>query len=64
LKDALEHITYNLLDECGVDWYNNEGGGGHLNIDLDGDTPNVDFEVYYYIQESHIGHQDECSVIL
>ena len=57
LGDALEHVTYELLDGCGVDWYNNDGGGGHLIVDLKGDSPNVEFHVYYNVIESHIGYE-------
>lgn len=34
LTDALEQITYDMLEKTGIDWYNNEGGYGELNVDL------------------------------
>ena len=64
LEDALEHVTYELLDDCGVDWYNNEGGGGHLYVDLKGDEPTVEFHVYYNVIESHTGHETIVGVEL
>ena len=34
LRDALEQITYDMLEKTGIDWYNNDGGYGELNVDL------------------------------
>lgn len=52
LEQALEALTYQALDETNVDWYNNEGGGGSLEIELSGDTPQIKFHVYYNVVES------------
>lgn len=64
LEQALEHVTYELLEDAGIDWYNNEGGGGHLIIDLKGDEPGVNFHVYYNVIESHTGHETIVGVKL
>ena len=52
LNNALEALTYQALDETGVDWYNNEGGGGSLEIELSGDSPEIKFNVFYNVIES------------
>lgn len=44
---GIEDIVYQMLDAEPVDWYNNEGGGGHLTIDLRSDKPGIEFHVYY-----------------
>jgi hypothetical protein len=41
LRDALEDIGYRVLDETGMDWYNNDGGQGELVIDLTEEPPSV-----------------------
>ena len=41
LKDILQKITENALEESGLDWYNNEGGQGSLEIDLSEDPPAI-----------------------
>ena len=35
VKDALEMVCYDMLQETGIDWYNNDGGFGELRVDLD-----------------------------
>lgn len=40
---ALEHICYDMLEQTGIDWYNNDGGFGELVIDLD--TGSIKLEV-------------------
>ncbi len=34
LREALEELTYEYLEETGVDWYNNDGGYGELIVDV------------------------------
>lgn len=34
LTEAIAELTYDYLDESGVDWYNNDGGYGDLVIDV------------------------------
>ena len=45
LNDVLEDLCYRALDETGLDWYNNEGGQGHLIIDFSESPPNIRLEV-------------------
>ena len=47
IQSGIEDIVYQMLDDESVDWYNNEGGGGHLEIDLRSDKPGIEFHVYY-----------------
>lgn len=35
VKEALESFCYTMLEQTGIDWYNNEGGFGELYITLD-----------------------------
>jgi hypothetical protein len=35
VKEALEAFCYDLLENTGIDWYNNDGGYGELRITLD-----------------------------
>lgn len=35
VKEALESFCYTMLEETGIDWYNNDGGYGELYITLD-----------------------------
>ena len=56
LRDVLTDLTYMALDEQGLDWYNNEGGSGTLEIEFpeDGDPViklHTDIRVIEY--ESH-----------
>jgi predicted dehydrogenase len=34
VMQALEQICYDMLEVTGIDWYNNDGGFGQLEIDL------------------------------
>lgn len=63
LEKALEEVTYSLLDKCGVDWYNNEGGGGYLEIDTQKPEGHVEFNVYYNEIVQRDGHYAEGSLI-
>lgn len=46
-KKAFENLVYSFLEKTDVDWYNNEGGGGYFMIDLAGESPVIDYDVYY-----------------
>jgi len=35
VSEALETFCYEVLEETGIDWYNNDGGYGHMEITLD-----------------------------
>jgi hypothetical protein len=39
--DVLRDATEIMLEESGLDWYNNEGGQGSLTIQLDQSPPSV-----------------------
>lgn len=41
LVDALEDLCSRALDDTGLDWYNNDGGQGHLTIDFKQTPPNI-----------------------
>jgi hypothetical protein len=56
LRDALEDIGYRVLDETGMDWYNNEGGQGYVYLNVDSDAVfnvNVDMEINITQTEDH-----------
>ncbi len=40
-----------------TDWYNDDGGNGHIEFDLENNR--FDWEVYYYVSESHLGDSGE-----
>lgn len=44
---ALEDLTYEYLDETGIDWVNNDGGFGHLEIDVEQGTVSLNIDVRY-----------------
>jgi hypothetical protein len=48
LRDRIEEFAEQLLQSTGVDWYNNEGGFGEINIDVQNKTYN--FEVNQRIE--------------
>ena len=45
LVDALEDLCSRALDNTGLDWYNNEGGQGHLAIDFREQPPSIKLNV-------------------
>ena len=45
--DAVKTLCYDLLEETGVDWYNNEGGFGDIYIDLDPLSIKIDMNTRY-----------------
>lgn len=47
LNQAIDELTYNYLDETGIDWYNNDGGYGELTINVDTGTVALDVNVRY-----------------
>lgn len=47
LNEALDELTYDYLEETGVDWYNNDGGYGELVIDVQNGTVSLDVKVRY-----------------
>lgn len=51
LAEKLEQWAYDLLDETGVDWYNNTGGHGDIEFDVVKRT--IKFDVNQYEEISH-----------
>jgi hypothetical protein len=49
IKHLLEAFAYNVVERTGVDWCNNEGGGGTLYIEPG--TGKIDLEMYYNVTE-------------
>lgn len=47
MSDAIESLTYDFLDTTGVDWYNNDGGFGRLEIDVANGTVNLEIDTRY-----------------
>ena len=41
VKEVLRHVTETMLENEGLDWYNNDGGQGDLTIDLTQEPPSV-----------------------
>ena len=41
IPEILESVTYDALEQSGVDWYNNDGGQGEFTIDLSVDPPGI-----------------------
>jgi hypothetical protein len=46
-QNALEALTYDYLEETGVDWYNGDGGFGTLEIDVEAGTVRLNVDVRY-----------------
>ena len=47
VADAIEALTYDYLEETGVDWYNNDGGFGELRIDVASQQFSMEVNVRY-----------------
>jgi hypothetical protein len=47
VHDAIEELTYDYLEETGVDWYNDDGGFGELVIDAVAETVSLEVSVRY-----------------
>ena len=47
LNEAIDELTYDYLEETGVDWYNNDGGYGELVIDVNAGTVALEVNVRY-----------------
>ena len=45
LVDVLTDLCYRALDDTGLDWYNNEGGQGNLQIDFTESPPKTTLHV-------------------
>lgn len=60
LREAIKSMVYDYLEMTGVDWFNNDGGQGAFNIDLEKGT--VDFEVNQNYTEVTIAYANEWSI--
>lgn len=49
--DELSQFAYDLLDETGIDWYNDAGGHGDMTFDVEKHT--FTFDVSQYEEISH-----------
>jgi hypothetical protein len=47
VKEALEQICYDMLERTGIDWYNNDGGFGQLEFDLETGETNLEVSTRY-----------------
>lgn len=47
LNEAFDELTYDFLEETGVDWYNDSGGYGELVIDVQHGTVSLEVQVRY-----------------
>jgi len=47
LNEALDALTYDYLEETGVDWYNDNGGYGELIIDVQNGTVSLEVNVRF-----------------
>lgn len=47
LKEALHNITDDYLEETGVNWYDNDGGYGELEIDVAARSVSLDVNVNF-----------------
>lgn len=47
VHEAIDALTYDYLEETGVDWYNDDGGFGELVIDVAQGTVSLDVSVRY-----------------
>jgi hypothetical protein len=54
LKSLISSIAGEKVDKSDVDWYNNEGGGGHVKFDL----TTGDVKLYVYANEIQVAHEE------
>lgn len=47
VRDAIEEIAYDYLDETDVDWYNNDGGYGTMEIDINEGTVSMEISTRF-----------------
>lgn len=61
VDEAIRAITMDYLEHTGVDWYNNAGGQGHLEIDVEGGTVELMVESTLYSDIVEIATGDSVS---
>ncbi|WP_196160856.1 DUF6878 family protein [Reinekea sp. G2M2-21] len=62
LVEIVERVTEDWLESTGVDWYNNDGGYGHFEFDVENARYGLDVNVRY--TESSVEYSDEFEVEL
>lgn len=60
LRDAIEALTYDYLEETGVDWYNNDGGYGELIIDVEHGSGTL--EIYARHTDANLQYSGELDI--
>ena len=45
VHEIIKQVTFDALEESGMDWYNNDGGQGYLTIDFNHSPPEIDLEL-------------------
>ena len=53
VEEAVESLSYRVIESTGHDWYNNEGGGGKIHIKKADGKWSVHLYMYQNIVESH-----------
>lgn len=61
LSEILKHMSEKWVEGTGVDWYNNDGGGGELTFNFK--TGEVSANVYYYEQVRHDADSGEWNLL-
>ena len=62
LHKAIEDLGYEMLDEAGHDWYNNDGGYGTIDVTLEDEDgkPSVHMEINIrYLNEDRYEYDDD-----
>lgn len=60
IREAIEALTYDYLEETDVDWYNNDGGYGELTIDVEEGT--VKLEIHVRFSDSDLQYSGEYDI--
>ena len=62
LEEVLREITADALVQKGIDWYNNDGGQGELEIDFTASPPEIELRVgvnVTHVDEHNFNFSDE-----
>ncbi|MEO0510825.1 MAG: DUF6878 family protein [Verrucomicrobiota bacterium] len=57
VEEAIEELTYDYLEETGVDWYNDDGGFGELVIDVRKGIVEYYVNTRYTVHEVAFSHE-------
>lgn len=58
LTKALEDLCYDMLEQTGIDWYNNDGGFGELRINVTSKQIDLEVNTRYTQYETHNFNED------